>query len=453
MLPIHLFYCIQLKTFVNTFFSLDFSQLFYPATTNDSKVLFSSVVIYNITPSTTSTFWFWQGTQAQSILGIRYYTEYWDTTGKTFNSYTIAFEKTIDTLTTQGGTFSQTLTTVFVGSQFNTLAESVLRQQVAYTLDASNNLILSSGVKATNMQTRVANITGQKDFYLQQLNTDYVTLSSWATTTIYAPTGTVSEVVAADPSAFLYGRTQAIPANGLPLAAPAGTTDTTGTGDLATLYTSIAEGAATITTGTVIPNSIQPAGVEWLFNGAQGTTLPNVPAYQLSTTGTVEAWVYINQQTDTGGIVHKGDMPDFSDECYSLQFWGNQGQVAFALDSTTATASSGYDLVTSTINLNTKKWYYLVATWDTTAATPYLNLYINGQLNKSIKPTNCTPLGARTNSSSLVIGSQLPVQYNAAYGYFGFNGKINGVRVFSTSSSAATVAANYATYVLQTANW
>jgi hypothetical protein len=438
--------------------SLDFSQAFYPqqiqGTDSDyAKVRFSSVVVYDVTPSANSSFWFWQGTQAQSILGIRYYTEYWDTTLHTFNSYTVAFEKTIDTLTTTGGSFSQTLQTVFVGSQFNTLAESVLRQQVSYPLDpATDNLVLSMGQKATNMQTRVANITGQKDFYLQQLNTDTVSLSTWATTTIYTPTGAVNEVVATKPNAFLYSRTQAVPAGGIPLAVPSGTLDNTGTGDLATLYTSIQEGNAVVPTGTTIPGSIQPPAVLWQYSGSQGTTVQDTTAYRLGNTGTVEAWVYINQQTDTGGIVHKGVQADFSDEAYSLQFWGNQGQIAWVIDKP-GSAGAQYDLLTSTINLNTGKWYYLVATWDATASPKYNNLYINGTLNNTMVPSWTPNEADPANTSAVIIGSQLPTQYSAAYGYFGFDGKINGVRITATPKTAAAAAADYATYVLQTANW
>jgi hypothetical protein len=106
-----------------------FGPAFYPTLSADSKILFSSVVVYYVTPSTNTSFWFWQGTQAKTILGVRYYTESWDTTPlKKFNSYTVSFEKTVNTLTTTGGSYSQTLATVFVGSKFTTLAETVLQQ-------------------------------------------------------------------------------------------------------------------------------------------------------------------------------------------------------------------------------------------------------------------------------------------------------------------------------------
>ncbi len=429
--------------------SLEFSQLFYPTT--DANAVFSSVVVYNIAPPKNYNFWFWQGTQGQNILGIRYYTEFKDAVAGKYYCYTLMFEKTLSTLTTQGGSFTETLGSVFIGSQFDTLAESVLRQETVYSLDANGNPLLSTGKKATNMKMRVVNITGRKDLFLQQLNSDYVELSGWDTTTIYTPSGDAEEVLAGDSTAFVFNRTQIAPTGGTSL--PIAVTDTSGVGDLATLYTSLTEGAGVISTGTVIPGSLQPEGTEWLFNGKQGSTLPLEPAYDLSKTGTVEAWVYVNQHTNTAGIVHKGIQADFSDECYSLQFWGSSGQLAFILSGPNSTATGGYDLLTSTINLNTKKWYYLVATWDTGAATPYINLYINGVLNKTMKP-QASANGARVApGANLIVGSQLPVTYSAVYGYFGFNGKINGVRVSTPPMSAAEVLSTYNQYKSATANW
>jgi Concanavalin A-like lectin/glucanases superfamily len=440
------------KTAFNINGSLDFSQTFYPIqAVSDPTIQFSSVVMYYVTPSTNPNFWFWQGQQQQTILGIRYYTESWTST--TLTTYTVCFEKTIGTLTTTNGSFTQTLNTVFAGSQFSTLAESVLRQQVTYNLVAGVP-DLSSGTEITNMQTRVANITGQKDFYLSQSNSDYVTLSSWATSTIYTPTPAANQVITADPSAFAYSRTLTSSSGSLPLYYPSTQiTDTTGTGDLAILYTSIQEGQAAISTGSsTIPGSIPQSGFEWQYNGAQGTTIANSSSYQLGDKGTVSAWVYISQLTDTAGIVHKGVQPNFSDEDYSLQFWGNQGQIAWIIDNP-SNPGNQYDLLTSTINLNPGKWYYIVATWDDTAGPKYNNLYINGTLNNSMTPSWTPEAAGTSNTSAVIIGSQLPTQYDATYGYFGFNGKINGVSISSTPMSAATVAANYATYIVQTPSW
>ena len=274
------------KTGLDVNGSLDFSQLFYPAQVPSplsTTIQFSSVVMYYVTPSTNTNFWFWKGTQAQTILGIRYYTE--DLSGGQLNTYTVAFEKTVDALTTTGGSFSTTLASVFAGSKFSSLAESVLRQQVTYTV--TNGVPdFSTGTKITNMKTRVADVTSQKDFYLQQLSNDSVTLSGYDTTTIYTPTAAVNDIITANPSQFVYSRTLASSGNSLPLYyIPGTTTDTTGTGDLATLYTSIQEGNAALHTGSTIPGKPPPAGIEWAFNGAQGTTIPSSSVTTVGQTG------------------------------------------------------------------------------------------------------------------------------------------------------------------------
>ena len=428
--------------------SLDMAQAFVPNTTAGGQgVQFSSVVLYTVTPSTSYNFWFWSGNSSQKILGIRYYTEV--LSGSAYTTHTVSFEKVIGNLATTGGSYSTSLATAFVGSQFDTLAESVLRQQIVYALRTDKPTLpnLSTGQVTTNMKTRVVNIAGKKDFYISQLNQDAASLSSWDSSTIYIPTGDVAEILNGDASAGVFTRTQqTTPATGtLPL-----TSSTAGVGDLATVYTSISLGSAAALPAVSAPasNLASPSVGVFSFNGQQSSGL-GVTGPELPNTGTVEAWVYINVMTDTAGIVHKGKAVDFSDECYSLQGWGASGQVAIVLDKPSSTS---YDLVTSTINLNTKKWYYIVATWDTTPKK--INLYINGVLNNSGTMSQ-TSAGVKTTGAlnDVLIGSQLPTIYSTAYGYFGLNGKIVGANASATVMSAAQVLANYNTYVGNTSGW
>jgi hypothetical protein len=186
-----------------------------------------------------------------------------------------------------------------------------------------------------------------------------------------------------------------------------------------------------------------------------GTLIPASAATttnSMGSAGTVEAWIYMNAVTDTAGIVHKGTAVDFSDECFSLQGWGSTGQIGIILDKTTGTNS--YDSVLSKINLKTKTWYYVVATWDTTqGASSYVRLYINA--NRTTKGNSGTPSVSayRQNTSGVLVGSQLPSVYSASYGYFGFSGKITGANVSATALTDAQVTANYNANVSNTANW
>lgn len=428
--------------------SLDFSQTFFPDADADAQ--FSSIVIYKVTPSRNYGFWFWSGSASQTILGVRYYTEFKDAANGRYYGYTICFEKTVSEYTTATESFPSTMTTVFARSTHDTLAESVLRQETAYALDANGYADLGTAVKTTNMKSRVVDITTLTDFDLTQMNDDYVELGAWDTTSIYIPTGEAEEVVAAGAGvlAYLETRSEIEQADGLtiPIA-----TATPGTGDVATLYASLTTGAYTLPTTTATPSdSLQGTNAEWSFDGSNiGTLLGSTAAYELSTTGTVEAWIYMNSIVNTAGIVHKGVLPDFSDECYSLQLWGNAGQIGIVLDSPTG---STYDSVLSKKNLNKQRWYHIVATWDTVTAKK-ICLYLDGSLNNSATPNKIAASGCRNNGSDLVIGSQLPSLYSTLYGYFSFDGKIVGTRIYAAALTASEVLSNYNAYKDLTSGW
>jgi len=434
--------------------SLDLSQAFVPTTATSATypgfgVQYSSIVMYYVTPKTTYNYWFWQGSNQQTILGIRYYTEVASPGG--YTAYTASFEKTISTLTTTGGGFTSTLQTVFSGSQFTTLAETVLRQQVVYglttTINGSSTYYVADttqpGSPTTNMETRVVNVAGQQDFILAQINTDYATLSS-ANSTKYVPTGSATEILASNPSANVFVRNQQIiPAPGtLPFAVS--TSEKAALGDLGTLYGSITDGTAVGSTVANAPasNVLPLANTEYAFNGQQviGTQINPASIPALTTSGTVEAWLWINTMTDTMGIIHKGVKVDFTDEAYSLQGWGAGGQIAMIVD-----RSGTYDAAYSDINLNTGKWYYIVGTWDVTGSNRYLRLYINGVLHGSASPSVIYNAGTTDNQSlGMMVGSQIPSSYNSTWGYFGVNGKILGVNVSKAPMTPAAIAAKYA---------
>ncbi len=435
--------------------SLDLGAAFIPGTapSADPDVMFSSVVLYRVTPSRSYDFWFWKGRSEQSILGVRYYTE--KATGSagtgTYTAYTASFEKTLATLTTTGGDYSTTMQEVFVGSTFDALAQSVLRQRVEYGLAGSAGAWTASGSgsASTRMMSRVVNIAGRKDFFLSQLDSDAVTLASWAGSTIYVPTGSEEEVLAGDPAAFVYERRAAATLSGGQ--SLASETVSSGLGSLATVYASIQSGAAAKAAAGAPASNVSPGGQSWDFNGANvvGNQIDPTKVPALTTSGTVEAWVYLDKMTDTMGIVHKGVKTDFTDEAWSLQGWSNSGQIAMMID-----RNGSYDAVYSSTKIGTKKWYYLVGTWDLANGNRYLRLYINGVSNGSATPSKTYPLGT-TDSQTLgmMVGSQLPASYSAAYGYFGVDGRIVGVNVSTAPMSAAEVLAKYNQYKDAAAGW
>jgi|GEM_PF-1368648 hypothetical protein len=442
--------------------SLDMSQQFVPSiTTTDSTIKFSSVVVYETHPATNPNFWFWSGSASQTIVGIRYYTE--QLSGSTYTGTSVSFEKTVSTYTTTGGSYATALKTLNGGSTFNTLAQSVLREQISWPY-VNNTPVLSQATITKNMQTQVinlANLSQPTSFYVTQLNADYAAISNFSTTAVYAPVGVIDGVVAANSSALLYTRNSInTGVNGaLPLATA---TVSSGLGTLAQVYTAIQEGALANSATTSTPTSnVMPSGTSWSFNGQQsvGNTITPSATYQLGKTGWVEAWVYINTMTDTMGVVHYGSSTSFSDEGYSLQGWNANGQFTMVVDG----PGGNYNQVLSNHLLSTGQWYDIVGVWDVTAATPYISLYINGALDNTatgltsvIVPNGSQAATEAVPSPQVLIGSQLPSSYNAQWGYFGVNGKIVGVNIdtpshmVSGSSSTAELPAPTAAQILQT---
>ena len=424
--------------------SLDMAQQFVPAASTDPTINYSSVVVYETHPATNPNFWFWQGSTSQTIVGIRYYTEQYVNNGATLNATSVSFEKTLSNFTGTGGTYAQTLTRLQGGSSFETLAESVLREETSWPV-VNKQAVFTQATVTKYMQTRVINVTGQQDFYLQQMNTDYVNLSGWIAGTLYTtPTANVDASTSTDPTSLLFTRNALTTGSAgvLPLVSP---TVVSGSTFLAQVYTSIVEGAATVPTTTSTPptnltGTSASTSPVYSFNGQQvvGSSSPNVPSFNLGKSGMVEAWVYLNKLTNTMGIVHYGTKVDFSDEGYSLQGWNGNGQITMIVDA----SPNNYDQVLSTTKLRIKQWYYLVGVWDVTNGNHYLRLYIDGKLNKSLTNLSAiNPNGSQaateSPSASVMIGSQLPASYSTQLGYFGVDGQITGVNISDPYTNAA----------------
>ena len=156
------------------------------------------------------------------------------------------------------------------------------------------------------------------------------------------------------------------------------------------------------------------------FNGYdQYVYVPNDESLALSTAGTVGAWIKADSHKAFAGVLHKGENKDFSDEAWTIQFWGSDGQIGVIVVGTGGTSL----MVMSTFNLNVGEWYFVTATWNLEKVI----LYINGQENNSMDNT----VGeVRVTDGGLVIGAQLSEPYDASYGHVGFDGAIDEVFVF-----------------------
>ncbi|RMH69902.1 MAG: T9SS C-terminal target domain-containing protein, partial [Gemmatimonadetes bacterium] len=143
----------------------------------------------------------------------------------------------------------------------------------------------------------------------------------------------------------------------------------------------------------------------------------------LSSSGTLEAWIYPTVTNNYGGIIHKGDQPDFSDEAYTLQLW-NDDRVAFAIVNSGGTSQTLF----STSTLTANQWYHVAATWDASG----MSIYLNGTLDAS----NSTAITARNSAGGLNIGAQLN---DASYP---FSGQIEEVRLFNTARTQSEIREN-----------
>lgn len=394
--------------------SLDYPVVFDPPIDPGNTVRYSSIVLYTHTRTNTLSYWFWQGTSQQNTVGIRYYTEEENTAGAAVYGTTLVFEKTLDTLLTLGGTLADSLADIYVGGSNDALVKTVTRHAV--TFNSSNT--------ATSMETQskavVYDVTGNQTLYVQKIN-DAATTGNLFTD---------DEVSGAS-----LDRTTII--NNAPYGVPLVTTSPP-SGDLGTLY-------AAITNGALVTTDSKTGGTAYEFNGQQGIVNPDTSgsAYDLTTAGSIEAWVKLFAKVPWAAIVHKGVEDDFSDEVYSLQFWNTGNDISFVLNP----VSGSYILVQAGNpykNLQLNTWYYIVATWN----TQYIDLYVNGQRvgrkTNSFYKTDGTPNpGVKENDAQVVVGAQFATSSKVYNGYFGLKGIIDGWKVHKEYWDAAKVQSKY----------
>ena len=176
------------------------------------------------------------------------------------------------------------------------------------------------------------------------------------------------------------------------------------------------------------PSSPTGSGRELVFDGVDDfVSVNDTGSLDLSNAGTIEAWICPSAYSDDAVIIAKGD--NASDEAYVLKFGSgaDNKKLVFSVSDGTVT-----DTVISATELNLHTCYHVAGTWNNTAASDDLVLYINGIADNT---GNCQR-DAQNSSGKLRIGAR----YATPTGFF--NGAIDEVRVWNTARSAADIQDN-----------
>ncbi|OFX58128.1 MAG: hypothetical protein A2046_10365, partial [Bacteroidetes bacterium GWA2_30_7] len=155
------------------------------------------------------------------------------------------------------------------------------------------------------------------------------------------------------------------------------------------------------------------------FNGnSQYIHLNDDNNLSLGANGTLISWFSINTFKDYGGIIHKGDKKNFSDEEYSLQLW-NDSSLLFAIFNN----NTSKKLYSSKLEANI--WYYVVATWDVSG----MKIYINGELDVESNQT----LATQNKNGGVNIGAQLDQNFNNTLNKIYFDGLLDETAIMKSS--------------------
>ncbi len=201
-----------------------------------------------------------------------------------------------------------------------------------------------------------------------------------------------------------------VAAFGFEEASGASVTDASGNGNTGTLT------GATRTTGKY--------GSGLSFNGTTAyVSIPDAASLDLGATGTIAAWIYQTTASEHGGIVHKGQATNFSDEAYSFQFSGLSRRPELWL---TDPSTSKVVTTTPAGALALAAWHHVAVTWDSTGA----KVYIDGALDNS----SAGAFTPRNSTGALFLGAQAP-------GLNAFAGMLDDVRIYNRVLSLAEVQA------------
>ena len=100
-----------------------------------------------------------------------------------------------------------------------------------------------------------------------------------------------------------------------------------------------------------------------------------------------------------------------------------------------------YKSVTATATLSENAWHHLAVTWkcDEGTGDVTLSIYLDGVLNNTAVHPGIGPM--MDSDGDLIVGSQLPEQYNGTYGHLTFMGLIDEVSVYDHARTADEIRA------------
>lgn len=172
----------------------------------------------------------------------------------------------------------------------------------------------------------------------------------------------------------------------------------------------------------IIPFSVKSQGPVYALNldgNARYVHVNDNNSLDLTSSGTLMAWVKVTTQKNYAGIFHKGDLVNKSDEAYSLIIDNNRN-FYFTLRN----ASKSISIASSTA-LTTETWVHVAAVWNTNSTS----LFVNGILEK----TENSDVIVRNSTGGLNIGAQFTSNVNSTVKNYPFNGNIDEVKIFNTA--------------------
>lgn len=155
-------------------------------------------------------------------------------------------------------------------------------------------------------------------------------------------------------------------------------------------------------------------------NNTSLVTVPHNAGLLLNTSGSVDAWVFLNSTAGTQEILAKGNTSN------NQILWGVSSGLMYMRFGTTPAGNTGG------ITLAANTWYHVATTWTGTAGNYSVRFYVNGQLSGTAV-TNSGTMNASTDPLTIGGGVAFPTET--------FNGMIDEVRFWSTQLTLEQVQA------------